>query len=102
MRPEEYRSIIKNLELHYQEFMRNGLSSEMFSDEDKRKMEMHYSGAQSIYDRLVIQLPNNSKTLAHSIHFIVHTHERGATVVLAWISNPCDVCRGTLVIHVYY
>uniref|UniRef100_A0A672L750 Desmoplakin n=1 Tax=Sinocyclocheilus grahami TaxID=75366 RepID=A0A672L750_SINGR len=62
MRPEEYRNIIKNLELHYQEFMRNCLGSEMFSDEEKRKMEMQYAGAQSHYDRLVIQLPNYSKT----------------------------------------
>ncbi|XP_026053790.1 desmoplakin-like isoform X1 [Carassius auratus] len=58
MRPEEYRSIIKNLELHYQEFMRNSLGSEMFSDDEKRKMEMQYAGAQSHYDQLVIQLPN--------------------------------------------
>ncbi|XP_050985774.1 desmoplakin-A isoform X1 [Labeo rohita] len=58
MRPEEYRNIIKNLELHYQEFMRNSLGSEMFSDEEKRKMEMQYTGAQSHYDQLVIQLPN--------------------------------------------
>uniref|UniRef100_A0A9J7YEJ7 Desmoplakin a n=1 Tax=Cyprinus carpio carpio TaxID=630221 RepID=A0A9J7YEJ7_CYPCA len=58
MRPEEYRNIIKNLELHYQEFMRNSLGSEMLSDEDKRKMEMQYAGAQSHYDHLVIQLPS--------------------------------------------
>ncbi len=98
MRPEEYRSIIKNLELHYQEFMRNSVSSETISDEDKRKMEMQYSGAQSLYDRLVIQLPNYSKTLAHSIqtHFIIHTHERSATVVLASISNPCLLLIQTL------
>lgn len=63
MRPEEYRNIIKNLELHYQEFMRNSLGSEMFSDEEKRKMEMQYTGAQSHYDQLVIQLPNYSKAL---------------------------------------
>uniref|UniRef100_A0A9J8DJ77 Desmoplakin a n=1 Tax=Cyprinus carpio carpio TaxID=630221 RepID=A0A9J8DJ77_CYPCA len=63
MRPEEYRNIIKNLELHYQEFMRNSLGSEMLSDEDKRKMEMQYAGAQSHYDHLVIQLPSYSKTL---------------------------------------
>ncbi|XP_052404540.1 desmoplakin-A isoform X1 [Carassius gibelio] len=58
MRPEEYRNIIKSLELHYQEFMRNSLGSEMFSDEEKRKMEMQYAGAQSHYDQLVIQLPS--------------------------------------------
>lgn len=62
MRPEEYRNIIKSLEIHYQEFMRNSLGSEMFGDEDKRKMEMQYAGAQSHYDQLVIQLPSYSKT----------------------------------------
>uniref|UniRef100_A0A8C2FLF3 Desmoplakin a n=1 Tax=Cyprinus carpio TaxID=7962 RepID=A0A8C2FLF3_CYPCA len=71
MRPEEYRNIIKNLELHYQEFMRNSLGSEMFSDEDKRKMEMQYVGAQTHYDQLVIQLPSYSETLFMiSIHVI--------------------------------
>uniref|UniRef100_A0A673K2K7 Desmoplakin-like n=1 Tax=Sinocyclocheilus rhinocerous TaxID=307959 RepID=A0A673K2K7_9TELE len=82
MRPEEYRNIIKNLELHYQEFMRNCLGSEMFSDEEKRKMEMQYAGAQSHYDRLVIQLPNYSKTRAHRIqshHIIINTHECSVT-----------------------
>uniref|UniRef100_A0A8C2FL58 Desmoplakin a n=1 Tax=Cyprinus carpio TaxID=7962 RepID=A0A8C2FL58_CYPCA len=72
MRPEEYRNIIKNLELHYQEFMRNSLGSEMFSDEDKRKMEMQYVGAQTHYDQLVIQLPSYSETLfmisIHGVH----------------------------------
>ncbi|KAG1926657.1 desmoplakin isoform X1 [Pimephales promelas] len=58
MRPEEYRNIIKSLEIHYQEFMRHSLGSEMFGDEDKRKMEQDYAGAQSRYDQLVIQLPN--------------------------------------------
>lgn len=62
MRPEEYRNIIKSLEIHYQEFMRNSLGSEMFGDEDKRKMEMQYAGAQTHYDQLVIQLPGYSKT----------------------------------------
>uniref|UniRef100_A0A672L451 Desmoplakin n=1 Tax=Sinocyclocheilus grahami TaxID=75366 RepID=A0A672L451_SINGR len=92
MRPEEYRNIIKNLELHYQEFMRNCLGSEMFSDEEKRKMEMQYAGAQSHYDRLVIQLPNYSKTRAHRIqshHIIISTHECSVTSHLAVISSQC-------------
>uniref|UniRef100_A0A672LA74 Desmoplakin n=1 Tax=Sinocyclocheilus grahami TaxID=75366 RepID=A0A672LA74_SINGR len=97
MRPEEYRNIIKNLELHYQEFMRNCLGSEMFSDEEKRKMEMQYAGAQSHYDRLVIQLPNYSKTRAHRIqshHIIISTHECSVTSHLgmeyqAMISSQC-------------
>ncbi|XP_051984471.1 desmoplakin-like isoform X1 [Xyrauchen texanus] len=57
MRPEEYRNIIKSLEMHYQEFMRNSHGSEMFGGDDKRKMEQQYTGAQAHYDQLVIHLP---------------------------------------------
>ncbi|TRY94267.1 hypothetical protein DNTS_007112 [Danionella cerebrum] len=61
MRPEEYRQIIKNLEIHYQEFLHHSLGSEMFGDEEKRKIEMQYAGAQSHYDQLIIQLPGFSR-----------------------------------------
>ncbi|XP_030626514.1 LOW QUALITY PROTEIN: desmoplakin-B [Chanos chanos] len=57
MRPEEYRSIIKSLETHYQEFQRHCLGSEMFEDDDKRNIETQYQGAQKHYEQLVIQLP---------------------------------------------
>nr|XP_055057436.1 desmoplakin-A-like isoform X2 [Misgurnus anguillicaudatus] len=62
MRPEEYRNIIKSLEMHYQEFTRNSHGSEMFADEDKRIIEQQYTGAQTHYDQLVIQLPNYRET----------------------------------------
>ncbi|CAB1317406.1 unnamed protein product [Coregonus sp. 'balchen'] len=63
MRPEEYRNIIKSLETHYQEFLRNSHGSEMFGEDDKKKMEGQYTGAQTHYDTLVIGLPtfNQSK-----------------------------------------
>ncbi|XP_062337955.1 desmoplakin-A isoform X1 [Osmerus eperlanus] len=57
MRPDEYRIIIKNLETHFQEFLRNSQGSEMFGEDEKRKIEGQYAGAQSHYDTLVIQLP---------------------------------------------
>ncbi|XP_076844153.1 desmoplakin-B isoform X2 [Brachyhypopomus gauderio] len=57
MRPEEYRSIIKSLETHYQEFQRSSVGSEMFGEEDKRTMETQYSVAQQHYDQLIVQLP---------------------------------------------
>uniref|UniRef100_A0A4W5L1N1 Desmoplakin n=1 Tax=Hucho hucho TaxID=62062 RepID=A0A4W5L1N1_9TELE len=57
MRPEEYRNIIKSLETHYQEFLRNSHGSEMFGEDEKKKMEGQYSGAQTHYDTLVIGLP---------------------------------------------
>ncbi|KAM9458315.1 desmoplakin-A-like isoform 2-T2 [Salvelinus alpinus] len=62
MRPEEYRSIIKSLETHYQEFLRNSHGSEMFEEDEKKKMEGQYSGAQSHYDTLVIGLPTYNQS----------------------------------------
>uniref|UniRef100_A0A674F0R4 Desmoplakin n=1 Tax=Salmo trutta TaxID=8032 RepID=A0A674F0R4_SALTR len=62
MRPEEYRNIIKSLETHYQEFLRNSHGSEMFGEDEKKKMEGQYSGAQSHYDTLVIGLPTYTNT----------------------------------------
>ncbi|XP_055738458.1 desmoplakin-A-like isoform X1 [Salvelinus fontinalis] len=63
LRPEEYRNIIKSLETHYQEFLRNSHGSEMFGEDEKKKMEGQYAGAQTHYDTLVIGLPtyNQSK-----------------------------------------
>nr|XP_029479376.1 desmoplakin-like isoform X2 [Oncorhynchus nerka] len=63
MRPEEYRNIIKSLETHYQEFLRSSQGSEMFGEDEKKKMEGQYSGAQTHYDTLVVGLPtyNQSK-----------------------------------------
>uniref|UniRef100_A0A673ZMN1 Desmoplakin n=1 Tax=Salmo trutta TaxID=8032 RepID=A0A673ZMN1_SALTR len=57
MRPEEYRNIIKSLETHYQEFLRNSHGSEMFGEDEKKRMEGQYAGAQTHYDTLVIGLP---------------------------------------------
>ncbi|XP_041805532.1 desmoplakin-like isoform X1 [Chelmon rostratus] len=57
MRPEEYRSIIKRLETHYQEFQRNSQGSELFGEEDKKIIQGHFDKAQNHYDTLIIQLP---------------------------------------------
>ncbi|KAG5275625.1 hypothetical protein AALO_G00122480 [Alosa alosa] len=60
MKPEEYHSIIRSLERHYQEFRQNCLGSQMFADEDKRSIESQYTHAQQHYDTLVTQLPTYS------------------------------------------
>ncbi|XP_027877447.1 desmoplakin-A isoform X2 [Xiphophorus couchianus] len=58
MRPDEYRELIKNMEVHYQEFMRNSQGSEMFGEEDRKTMQGHFNKAQEHYDTLIIQMPN--------------------------------------------
>ncbi|KAM6990567.1 desmoplakin-A isoform 1-T1 [Tautogolabrus adspersus] len=57
MRPEEYRSVIKRLETHYQEFQRTSQGSDLFGDEDKINIQGHFDKAQNYYDTLIIQLP---------------------------------------------
>uniref|UniRef100_A0A8C2WJ05 Desmoplakin n=1 Tax=Cyclopterus lumpus TaxID=8103 RepID=A0A8C2WJ05_CYCLU len=57
MRPEEYRSIIKRLETHYQEFLRTSQGSDMFGEEDKKTIQGNFDSAQNHYDTLIIQIP---------------------------------------------
>ncbi|XP_070700466.1 desmoplakin-A isoform X1 [Pempheris klunzingeri] len=57
MRPEEYRSILKRLETHYQEFQRTSQGSDLFGEEDKRTIQGNFDKAQHHYDTLIIQLP---------------------------------------------
>lgn len=59
MRQEDYMKTISDLELHYQEFIRNSQGSEMFGDDDKRKMQCQFTDAQKHYQTLVIQLPGH-------------------------------------------
>uniref|UniRef100_A0A3Q3K4W4 Desmoplakin a n=1 Tax=Monopterus albus TaxID=43700 RepID=A0A3Q3K4W4_MONAL len=62
MRPEEYRTIIKRLETHYQEFLRTSQGSEMFGEEDKKTIQGHFDKAQNYYDTLIVQLPTFSES----------------------------------------
>ncbi|KAM6919920.1 desmoplakin-A-like [Lycodopsis pacificus] len=58
MRPDEYRSIIKRLETHYQEFLRTSQGSEMFGEDEKKTIQGHFDKAQKHYDILIFQLPD--------------------------------------------
>ncbi|CAJ0930623.1 unnamed protein product [Ranitomeya imitator] len=58
MRQEDYQRVVSDLEVHYQEFMRNSQGSNMFGDDDKRKMHSQFSEAQKHYQTLVVQLPS--------------------------------------------
>lgn len=59
MRQEDYMKTISDLELHYQEFIRNSQGSEMFGDDDKRNIQSQFTDAQKYYQTLVIQLPGH-------------------------------------------
>ncbi|XP_037537237.1 desmoplakin, partial [Nematolebias whitei] len=61
MRPDEYRSIIKRLETHYQEFLRTSQGSDMFGEEERKSMQDQIDKAQQHYDTLIIQQPTYMK-----------------------------------------
>lgn len=61
MRKEDYQKVIADLEIHYQEFIRNSQGSEMFGDDDKRKIQTQFTDAQKHYQTLVIQLPGQQR-----------------------------------------
>uniref|UniRef100_A0A3Q3FTX0 Desmoplakin a n=1 Tax=Labrus bergylta TaxID=56723 RepID=A0A3Q3FTX0_9LABR len=61
MRPEEYRSIIKRLETHYQEFQHTSQGSDLFGEDDKMNIQGYFDKAQNHYDTLIIQLPAYSE-----------------------------------------
>lgn len=73
MRQEDYMKTISDLELHYQEFIRNSQGSEMFGDDDKRKMQSQFTDAQKHYQTLVIQLPGHPQHQTGLGHLFVST-----------------------------
>ncbi|XP_039675161.1 plectin a isoform X2 [Perca fluviatilis] len=53
MRVEEYRLALRNLELHYQDFLRDSQDSQMFGAEDRMQVESNYNRANQHYNTMV-------------------------------------------------
>ncbi|KAI4818180.1 hypothetical protein KUCAC02_011539, partial [Chaenocephalus aceratus] len=53
LRVEEYRLALRNLELHYQDFLRDSQDSETFGAEDRMQVESNYNKANQHYNTMV-------------------------------------------------
>ncbi|CAJ1082779.1 LOW QUALITY PROTEIN: plectin a [Xyrichtys novacula] len=53
LRVEEYRIALRNLELHYQDFLRDSQDSQMFGAEDRMQVESNYNRANQHYNTMV-------------------------------------------------
>ncbi|KAK5919601.1 hypothetical protein CgunFtcFv8_023477 [Champsocephalus gunnari] len=53
--PDEYRSIFKRMESHYQEFLRASQGSEMFGEEEKKNIQDDFDKTQAHYDTIVTE-----------------------------------------------
>ncbi|RXM31482.1 hypothetical protein EOD39_6946 [Acipenser ruthenus] len=53
MKQEEYMLILRQLELHYQDFMRDSQDSQLFGADDRMQIESEYSRTSQYYERLL-------------------------------------------------
>ncbi|KAM9852487.1 plectin-like [Aulostomus maculatus] len=53
MKPEEYRLMMRNLELHYQDFMRDSQDSQLFGPDDRMQIEDDYNQSTQHFDGLL-------------------------------------------------
>uniref|UniRef100_A0A8C7HLY5 Plectin-like n=1 Tax=Oncorhynchus kisutch TaxID=8019 RepID=A0A8C7HLY5_ONCKI len=53
MKVEEYKLIMRNLELHYQDFLRDSQDSQLFGPHDRMQIEGDYSKTTQYYDNLL-------------------------------------------------
>ncbi|XP_029928484.1 plectin-like isoform X3 [Myripristis murdjan] len=53
MRPDEYRLMMRNLELHYQDFMRDSQDSQLFGPDDRMQIEGDYNKTTQHFDTLL-------------------------------------------------
>uniref|UniRef100_A0AAY4EHV1 Plectin n=1 Tax=Denticeps clupeoides TaxID=299321 RepID=A0AAY4EHV1_9TELE len=53
MKMDEYRMVLRNLELHFQDFLRDSQDSQLFSPDDRRQIEDEYIKTTQHYDTLL-------------------------------------------------
>lgn len=53
MKPEEYRLIMRNLELHYQNFLQDSQDSQLFGPDDRMQVEGDYTKSTQHFDSVL-------------------------------------------------
>ncbi|XP_049586032.1 plectin isoform X19 [Syngnathus scovelli] len=53
MKPDEYRQMMRNLEIHYQDFMRDSQDSQLFGPDDRLQVEGDYTKSTQHFDSLL-------------------------------------------------
>lgn len=53
MKPEEYRLTLRNLEQHYQDFLRDSQDSQSFGPDDRMQIEEDYKKTTQHYENLL-------------------------------------------------
>ncbi|KAJ8290938.1 hypothetical protein GJAV_G00019420 [Gymnothorax javanicus] len=61
MKVEEYKMVLRNLELHYQDFMRDSQDSQLFDADDRMQIEGDFNKATQYYDNLLRSVEKGEK-----------------------------------------
>lgn len=73
LRVDEYRLALRNLEQHYQDFLRDSQDSQMFGAEDRMQVESNYNRANQHYQTMVSSAEQGLYHLEQSPKQL-HTH----------------------------
>ncbi|XP_059195504.1 plectin-like [Centropristis striata] len=61
MKPEEYRLMMRNLELHYQDYMRDSQDSQLFGPDDRMQVEEDYTKSTQHFENLQRSMEKGQK-----------------------------------------
>lgn len=68
MTTEEYSLALRNLEIHYQDFLRDSQDSHNFHPDDRMNIEREYSSCTQKYDLLLRNLEKGKRLQSVFIH----------------------------------
>ncbi|XP_051920528.1 plectin isoform X25 [Hippocampus zosterae] len=70
MKPDEYRQMMRNLELHYQDFMRDSQDSQLFGPDDRLHVEGDYTKTTQHFDSLLRSMEEGQQNESLCKNFI--------------------------------
>ena len=79
MKSEEYRLVMRNLELHYQDFMRDSQDSQIFGPDDRMQVEEDYTKSTQHFDNLLRSMEKGKicsikqRLFSFLVFFVIHS-----------------------------
>ena len=84
---EEYRLVMRNLELHYQDFLRDSQDSEQFAPADRMQVEGDFTKTTQHFDNLLRSLEKGE--LSQNLSFVLCEVLQGGLFELTWCNKNC-------------
>uniref|UniRef100_A0A8C7SWM8 Plectin n=1 Tax=Oncorhynchus mykiss TaxID=8022 RepID=A0A8C7SWM8_ONCMY len=94
LRVEEYRLALRNLELHYQEFLRDSQDSQLFGADDRMQVESSYNKASQHYEGLLHSLEKGECWTSGQVEGLYSTRssEQDESECRSYLTKIKDLC----------